>query len=85
MSITTGFEERKTLAWEFTGGTHVYGVNDVDQLLSHTRALEDMLRKHEWTHWDGINDVFCRECHGNVPSGHKPDCQLAKLLEGVEP
>jgi len=85
MSITHKFEERELrLDYGKSLTIHHYGVLDVRELLAHTRALEVMLKKHEW-HRDGPNYSHCPECHsGERYTGHSPDCQLARLLEGVE-
>lgn len=80
MSITKDFEKRK----KGTGSTFgdYYFESDVAELLAHTRALEAMLKKHEWVTW--VDDVrYCPECEEHDFVGHRPDCQLAKLLEGV--
>jgi len=81
MSITTGFEERE----EYCGGDDInlsyFSVKDTLELLAHTRALEAMLRKHEFV----LETVysFCPECSGmKTGNGHSTDCQLAKLLGG---
>lgn len=82
MSITKDFENRYHGAGTVVG---FYLPEDVNELLAHTRALETMLKWHEWTPWDGTSDpVYCRSCHGNIREGHKPECKLSKLLEGVE-
>lgn len=77
MSITKDFEN---VAWnESTEITGTYKVEEVDELLAHTRALEVMLKKHE-----RVGGV-CPECGvWALEVNHKRDCQLAKLLEGVE-
>lgn len=89
MSITNGFEDKR--AWSDVG--HVYSEIYVDDLLAHARALEAMLKKHEFANYDSEwGDSRCPECGGSKESmgnpeesiGHAPDCQLAKLLEGVE-
>jgi hypothetical protein len=43
-----------------------------------TRDLEAMLKKHEWC----VEHFWCPEC--GMPDKHNENCQLAKLLEGVE-
>lgn len=98
-SITEGFEDRKVCSWEFSGGTHVYGQSDVDELLAHARQLEArnkelvaMLWRHEWSGEDGEGNAVCPECFraetagvfGHIPGKHKDDCQLAKLI-GSQP
>jgi hypothetical protein len=76
MSITSGFEERESL------GNSYYYHEAVDQLLAHTRALEAMLKKHEWDGRDADLDEACLECGRYYGfANHLPDCQLAKLLE----
>ena len=78
MSITKGFENRKT--WTDKG--YAYAEIPVTELLSHARALEAMLRKHEWDGRDPDLDEACLECGRYSGFGnHNPDCQLAKLLE----
>lgn len=57
---------------------------EIDKLLDHTMALEAMLKKHEWSGEESGWET-CLECHGFKANAHAPDCQLAKLLEGVEP
>jgi len=74
MSITSGFEESKNAL------TRTYPDFRVDALLAHTRALEAMLKKHEWTK---PYAPTCSECGMYESQGHAPNCQLAKLLEGV--
>jgi len=87
MSITKDFEKRLLPIENST----VYGKDETEALLEHARALEAMLKKHEWhgrENNDGSN-IWCPEC--GVDCGiledrpHVSDCQLAKLLEGVEP
>lgn len=82
MSITKDFEKRLLRQPPF------YREKDVEELLAHTRALEAMLKKHEWNAGkdDQHPDDCCPECKAfkYVPGGHKQDCQLAKLLEGVD-
>lgn len=75
MSITKDFEEKL----QTSGGHAYYHVHHVTPLLAHARALEGMLKKHEFT----LEDFWCPECGGRDDFGHTPDCQLAKLLEGV--
>lgn len=78
--LTDGFESK------MMGSDDVffdcYSKQDVEKLLAHTRALEAMLKKHEWK-WDGeLADSFCLEC-GRIKDhrGHTHDCELARLLE----
>jgi hypothetical protein len=83
MSITKEFEERET---EFAEAStfKAYHSRDVDQLLAHTRALEKMLKKHEFSAYDDYHDcAMCPQC-GEVEGKHYINCELAKLLEGVE-
>lgn len=54
----------------------MYSDQDVRRLLAHARALEEMLKEHEF---DGYN-CECLECLTEYPN-HSPDCALAKLLE----
>ncbi len=58
--------------------THTYPDFVVESLLAHARALEAMLKKHEWS------EGWCRECRNDRPDGHAPDCALARLLNGAE-
>ena len=54
------------------------GVNEhVEGFIDHARALEQMLRKHEFCN----EDLWCPECGRRRDKGHTPDCALAKLLE----
>lgn len=79
MSVTKGFEEKEI---RFYGEDTVhYNEDDVLPLLAHARALETMLKKHEWAEYEGA--YYCPECLGLRDDGHKTDCQLAKALEGV--
>jgi hypothetical protein len=70
----------------------------VNQLLDHARQLEArnrelvaMLRKHEWV-LESIDDDdicwdYCPECRVYKPQTdgkHKDDCQLSKLIGGLE-
>lgn len=77
MSITLDFENR---AWKEPPFEDRYSAHDVKQLLAHARALEAMLKKHEWSGGDAGGE--CIEC--GFGSNHAHDCQLSKLLEGVE-
>ena len=83
MSITKDFEKRPKETALFAGHGEWFATEDVLRLLAHTRALEAMLKKHEWCEND-TNWRHCDECGTSETSGHKPDCQLAKLIEGVE-
>lgn len=86
MSITKDFEKRNMVEV-----FERYTREETEKLLAHTRALEAMLKKHERVKvsidkedvcWD-----YCPECREYFPNGmgmHKPDCELANLLEGVE-
>ena len=49
----------------------------VGHAVAHTLALEAMLRKHEWDEYSCC--VECMQC-----KRHSTDCEIAKLLEGVE-
>jgi hypothetical protein len=48
------------------------------ELLTHARSLEAMMRKHEW---QLAGYSVCLECDELESSGHSPDCELARLLE----
>lgn len=78
MSITKGFEERGLRQPPF------YRDTDVHALLAHTRALEEKLKCLEWLGDDEGDMGTCPICGTAEFQGHAPDCQLAKLLEGVE-
>ena len=52
---------------------------DVEDLITHARALEAMLKKHEFS--GGDHSIWCPECKGYYADGHSPDCELARLLE----
>lgn len=82
MSITKEFEERRIRADEFIGTTRVYGANDVRALLAHARALEAMLENVQWS-YGGDECPICYRSSVYDYAKHTPDCQLAKLLEGV--
>lgn len=85
MSITKGFEERR--AFPVADGPARFYWDDVGHLLRHARELEAMLKKHEWAATLGPDrDAACPECGewAGLGGKHAPDCQLAKLLEGVE-
>jgi len=79
MSITNNFEALPAGCME-CGGPYI---KDVVALLDHARALEAMLKGFEWVdnEWD---EKWCLNCGNPIESGHSPDCQLARLLEGVE-
>jgi hypothetical protein len=73
-------------AWEIKGLRETINVamsispSESKALLARTRALEAMLKKHEW-----YDDFYCQECSSTLgPIEHAPGCQLAKLLEGIE-
>lgn len=71
----TQFEE---MEWSHEEGRYYTG--GTIKLLAHARALEAMLRKHEWSAIVyGV--AGCPNCMRQVHQGHLPDCQLAKLLE----
>lgn len=86
MSITKDFEKKRFEIEHQPGySSYYYKSEDVDKLVAHTRALETMLKKHEWSARDGVDlDSACPECRGWECLDHEPDCQLAKLLDGVE-
>jgi len=73
MSITSGFEKKEII--DPSGGSY-YNAIFVQDLLAHARALEDMLRKHQWS-GDG---PWCQECGNHQDDGHASDCSLAKLI-----
>lgn len=84
MSITKDFEKRvKGVADEYTL-EYMFELKDVVELLAHARALEAMLKKHEWSDNGFDDELDCKECGCSELIGHSPDCQLAELLEGVE-
>lgn len=68
MSITKDFE--KTILYRG------YRAEDVLALLAHARALEEMLRKHQFDQ-GGYGD--CPECQ--CDQYHSPGCALAKLIK----
>lgn len=76
MSITKDFEQTA-----MAHGLPMYKMKEVDDLLTHARALEAMLKKHEFV----VDEVYeaCVECGMPQHSGHSKDCELAKLLDGV--
>jgi len=80
MSITKDFEQK---AIKTPGGGAIFSRPDVMELLAHTRALETMLKKLEWTYWPK-RQGFCRACLQEVSRGHTYDCPIAKLLEDGE-
>jgi len=75
MSVTRDFEER--ISWDDMNHSY-FEYDTVIELLSHARALEAMLKKHEFP-----ENGDCEECH-EYRGRHSQDCQLAKLLEGVK-
>ena len=46
-------------------------------------ALADMLKRLEWCN-DGAEFGKCHVCGVFDVEGHKPDCELAALLKGLE-
>ena len=54
------------------------GPKEFYDLINHARALEAMLRKHEWS--AGDFGGRCPECDGVDHRGHSPDCELARLI-----
>jgi len=54
--------------------------SSVNALISHTRKLEAMLKKHEFSDNDYM-DNFCPSCYNYEIEGHSPDCELARLIE----
>ena len=82
MSLTKDFEKRQR--W-FNGNYPFWSDDDGRELLAHARALETMLKKHEWATRVGRDgDSGCPECREEYFVGHAPDCELAKLLGDVE-
>lgn len=83
--ITDGFEKKSFIA---PGGGRLWLDSDVVSLLSHTLALEAMLKRIEWG-TEMLNSAYeisdveeaCPFCYGRISKGHFPDCGLAKLLE----
>lgn len=83
MNITNDFEDCAILSGDHTLGETMFRVADIVLLLAHARALEAMLKKVQWVTW--VGDIrYCPECEEHDFVGHTPDCQLAKLLDGVE-
>lgn len=82
MRITKDFEKR--FLCEAASGSRFVS-EEVVKLLAHARALEDMLRKHEWDGFDFGDDEMCPdccpECESARTNGHSPGCELARLLE----
>lgn len=87
ISITKDFE---LFGVKTPGGGVIYPRSKADALLSHARALEKMLKKHEWSeNPEGVTERQCMECGVRIDypfqaPRHAHDCQLSKLLEGVE-
>jgi len=86
MSVMRDFEKKAKKHPEIG---HYWDFLTIIELLEHARALEAMLKKHEWEpsqvdDEDGVFPLVCIECHGDKRIGHRPDCQLAKLLEGCD-
>lgn len=84
MSITKDFEGSYHKAHLFRDTALVVTAKRVDALLTHARALEAMLKKHEWLHLAFRGLTACPECQQPRLAGHSTDCQLAKLLEGAD-
>ena len=78
--LTDGFEDHANLAWNYKDDAIVYSMVDVDRLLAHTRKLEAMLKKHEFSDNDYV-DNFCPSCYNYEIEGHSPDCELARFIE----
>ncbi len=66
----------------------VHARTDVPELIAYVRKLQEknaklreMLKSLEWDHCDGYE--VCLVCGQEGPDGlvHKPDCELARLLE----
>jgi sulfatase maturation enzyme AslB (radical SAM superfamily) len=84
VSITTDFELRQKETKLALDQRHYwYGVQDVVKLLHHSRQLEAMLKKREWSGFDtyGNVDDSCPECM--MIKVHESDCPMAILLDGV--
>lgn len=83
MSITKDFESRLLPIEHST----VYGKDETEALLEHARALEAMLRKHEWEpDAEDVTIKRCPECgraydYPFKDMRHFKTCHLAKLLE----
>lgn len=82
MSVTKDFEKREQHGIDTTPDFAVYLVSDITELLTHTRALEAILKeragfyyKRDVTHQQDHPHCKCRPC---------TDARVAKLLEGVE-
>lgn len=78
MSITKDFEAKE---FDADNWNKAYLSTDVTPLLAHTRALEAMLKKHEWAKYDSDYGVSsCPECGADkpiyLPPRHAPNCQL---------
>jgi hypothetical protein len=84
--LTDGFERRVYDWTEFGDGDMVYSTPDVVALLAHARALEAMLKKHQWSGTGYYIDIehpisVCPECAERMVDPHAPDCELARLLD----
>lgn len=83
--ITDGFEDKVYLLTAKAAWGKAFAPSDVVGLLLHARALEAMLKKHEWIQdsidEDGLEWDWCEECREYKHNGHKSNCELAKLLD----
>jgi len=89
MSITKDFEKRSRIHLDVYGPSgpvqeELYDPDMTDKLLAHARALEEKLKCLEWLGDDEGNMGTCPICGTAEFQGHSPDCQLNRLLEGVE-
>jgi hypothetical protein len=82
MSIINDFEINKIK--DQSGGEY-YNSIFVEALLVHARALETLLKKHEFGDHAYL-EGRCLECGADSCDDwkHEHDCELAKLLEGVD-
>lgn len=55
---------------------------DYKNIIETALAYREMLEYLEWTH-ESHEDSICHVCFAHKTEGHKPNCELAKLL-GVE-
>ena len=78
MSITKNFEEKMV----YMADTGIFNWEDVKGLLGHARALESMLKKHEFSTMNTEGLCLCPECKGYIVHGN--GCELVNLLEGME-
>lgn len=81
MSITKDFESKIRESRYHLFPIAFWAEEDVRELLAHARALEAMLKGYMYAPGVWSN---CSCCGKEEGMGHFPNCQLAKLLEGVE-